>query len=301
MPDAGLTLLSHGLSSNAWLVTDEETGRELVLRVALTPAARSTYQREHAVLARVLNTLDQADSSALRVPRPLNGHWTLESSSAVNFSVTERLGGRGLALAHAAEAAEAIGRALRTLHEVDVRGLGLPDSTRSWPFDDTPVKPTLASQLTPWAHDIQQAAATPPRVLVHRDLHEENILWPLADHPDGSRVGFVDFGMASVGAGGWDFAALAYFLSWRVAAIALTSYLPDRDLRGVTCQTQLLALSFAHYRLVTAEDNDEIPHAIAFINETLSWLEHRRGGHDGSTPAGRTASRPRPDRSDLGE
>jgi Ser/Thr protein kinase RdoA (MazF antagonist) len=62
--------------------------------------------------------------------------------------------------------------------------------------------------------DIRQVAATQPRVLVHGDLHDENIRWPLADHPDGSKVGFLDFGMASVGTAVGDFAALAYFLSW---------------------------------------------------------------------------------------
>ncbi|HYZ08205.1 MAG TPA: phosphotransferase [Pseudonocardiaceae bacterium] len=62
--------------------------------------------------------------------------------------------------------------------------------------------------------DIRQVAATQPRVLVHGDLHDENIRWPLADHPDGSKVGFLDLGMASVGTAVGDFAALAYFLSW---------------------------------------------------------------------------------------
>jgi aminoglycoside phosphotransferase (APT) family kinase protein len=109
--------------------------------------------------------------------------------------------------------------------------------------------------------------------LVHGDLHEENILWPLVDDPDGSAVGFLDFGMASVGAAGWDFAALAYFLSWHIATIALTSYRQDGgDLSRLTRQTQLLALSFAHHRLVTAQDNDEVGHGTAFIDETLSAL-----------------------------
>ncbi|MCA1670921.1 MAG: phosphotransferase [Actinobacteria bacterium] len=42
--------------------------------------------------------------------------------------------------------------------------------------------------------EIRQAAAAQPHVLIHGDLHEENILWPLADHPEGSAVGFLDFG-----------------------------------------------------------------------------------------------------------
>jgi hypothetical protein len=40
----------------------------------------------------------------------------------------------------------------------------------------------------------------------------------------------------------------------------------------LTRQTQLLALSFAHHRLVTAQDNDEVGHGTAFIDETLSAL-----------------------------
>jgi len=57
----------------------------------------------------------------------------------------------------------------------------------------------------------------------------------------------------------------------RIATIALASYLQnDGDLARVTRQTQLLVLSFAHYRLVTAEDNDEIGYGSAFIDETLS-------------------------------
>jgi aminoglycoside phosphotransferase (APT) family kinase protein len=277
--DARLTLLGCGLSSNAWLVADDVADRELVLRVALA-AAGSTYEREHAVLSRVLDTLNQAQPCALRVPRPITGHWLLESSQAVNFSVTERLGGVGLALVDAAEAAEPIGRALQALHDVDVRGLGLADTTRGWPFDDTPVHPIFGFGLTGWADDIRQVAATQPRVLVHGDLHDENILWPLVDDPDCSAVGFLDFGMASVGAAGWDFAALAYFLSWHIATIALTSYLQDGgDLSRLTRQTQLLALSFAHHRLVTAQDNDEVGHGTAFIDETLSALSSW-GGDD---------------------
>ena len=145
------------------------------------------------------------------------------------FSVTEWLGGPGLAPVHAAEAAEPIGRAL---HDVDVGGLGLADTIRGWPFDDTPAHPILDSRLTLWADDIRQVAATQPRVLVHGDLHDDNILWPLADHPDRSKVGFLDFGMVSAGAAMWDFAALAYFLPWRVSAIALTSYRDDSDRRA---------------------------------------------------------------------
>jgi aminoglycoside phosphotransferase (APT) family kinase protein len=271
--DARLTLLGRGLSSNAWLVLDDATGHELVLRIAVTCAARSTYEREHAVLARIVDTLTQAEPCALRVPRPITGHWTLESPQAVNFSVTEWLNGPRLAPVHAAEAAAPIGRALRTLHDVDVHGLGLADTTRGWPFHDTPTHPTLDCRLSRWTDEIRQVIATQPRVLVHGDLHDENILWPLADPPDGSKVGFLDFGMASVGAAAWDFAALAYFLSWQVAAIALMSYLQDDgDLARVTHQTQLLALSFAHHRLVTAQDNHEIRHATAFIDQTLSAL-----------------------------
>jgi aminoglycoside phosphotransferase (APT) family kinase protein len=270
-PEVRLTLLGRGLASNAWLFRDGVTDRDLVLRVALTGAARNTYEREHSVLARIFDTLNQAEPSA-RVPRPIKGSWTFESPQTVIFSVTERLDGDGLTPIRAAEAAEPIGRALRTLHNVDVGDLGLPTCTRGWPFDDTPVHPRFDSRLTRWAKDIRQVAATQPRVLVHGDLHEENILWPLADHPDGCKVGFLDFGMASVGAAGWDFAALAYFLSWRVTAVALRSYLQDGDLSRVTRQTELLALSFAHYRLVTAEDNDEVRHGTTFIGETLSWL-----------------------------
>ena len=269
---ARLTLLGRGLSSTAWLVHRDAPDRDWVLRVAVTCAAGSSYEREHAVLARVRDTLGRAEPCVLRVPRPVQGSWTLGRPPAVMFSVTERLDGPGLDPTHATEAAAPIGRALRILHEIDVGGLGLSDFPRAWPFDDTAVHPLFASRLAGWADNIRQVAATPPRVLVHGDLHEENILWPLAEHPDGSTVGFVDFGMASVGAAMWDFAALAYFLSWPVSAIALTSYLHDGDLPRVRRQTQLLALSFAHYRLVTAEDTDEVGHATAFLDQTLRWL-----------------------------
>ncbi|HEU0129303.1 MAG TPA: aminoglycoside phosphotransferase family protein, partial [Pseudonocardiaceae bacterium] len=251
VPDARLALLGRGLSSNAWLVHRAAADRDLVLRVAVTSAAGSTYEREHAVLARVLEALNQSEPGALRVPCPVQGSWTLGCAQPVVFSVTERLDGPGLVPGRAAQGAAPIGRALRALHEVDVCGLGLPDSARGWPFDDTVVHPLFASRLTGWAEDIRQVAAMQPRVLVHGDLHEENILWPLAEHPDGATVGFLDFGMASVGVAGWDFAALAYFLSWPVSAIALTSYWHD-GLSRMRRQAQLLALSFAHYRLVTA-------------------------------------------------
>jgi aminoglycoside phosphotransferase (APT) family kinase protein len=269
VPDARLKVLGRGLSSNAWWFRSAAADRDWVLRIAVTSAARSTYEREHAVLARVLDTLQQAEPGALRVPRPVHGSWTLGSPQPVMFSVTERLDGPELVPVHATQAAAPIGRALHALHEVDVCGLGLPDSARGWPFDDTPVHPLCASRLTGWADGIRQVAATQPRVLVHGDLHEENILWPLTEHPDGSTVGFLDFGMASAGAAGWDFAALAYFLSWRVSTIALTSYLHDDELSRMRRQTQLLALSFAHHRLITARDRNEICHAMDFIDQTL--------------------------------
>lgn len=272
VPKARLTLLGRGLSSTAWLVHSEVTERDVVLRMALTSAAGRTYEREHAVLARVLETLEQAEPCALRVPRPIQGSWTLGCPQAVIFSVTERLEGSGLVPVHAAKAAAAIGRAVRTLHGVDVCGLGLPDFPRGWPFDDTAVHPLFAARLVGWAEDIRELAATPPRVLVHGDLHEENILWPLAEHPDGSMVGFVDFGMAAVGAAGWDFAALAYFLSWRVSTLALNAYRQEGEPSHLRYQTQLLALSFAHHRLVTAQDPDEVSHSTAFIDQTLRRL-----------------------------
>ena len=77
LSDARLTLLGRGLSSNAWLVSDDATDRDLVLRVALSCAAGSTYEREHAVLARILDTLNQTEPSALRVPRP--HQWVLDA------------------------------------------------------------------------------------------------------------------------------------------------------------------------------------------------------------------------------
>jgi len=79
VPDARLTLLGCGLSSNAWLVSDNATDRDLVLRVALTDVSRNTYEREHTVLDRILDTLNQAETSALtttatsRAGRPLPG------------------------------------------------------------------------------------------------------------------------------------------------------------------------------------------------------------------------------------
>ena len=79
-----------------------------------------------------------------------------------------------------------------------------------------------------------------PLVLVHSDLHEENML------SDGDRLAFIDFGETFVGAAAWEFASIAYFTSWDARRRRPRRFAADDPAmrRAWRATVALLALSF---------------------------------------------------------
>ena len=82
-----------------------------------------------------------------------------------------------------------------------------------WPIGPRPLgahpalagHPGLAAALDRDRDAVRAAMAEGPFVLVHSDLHEENIL------SDGGRLAFIDFGETFVGTAAWEVATFAYF------------------------------------------------------------------------------------------
>ncbi len=287
---AMLSPLTSGLSSDAWLV--RWPNGEAVLRVATHPEDPVTYPNEHAVMRR----LRAADAT---VPGPITGSWLLDGWDGPAFSLTTYLPGQNLQPDSHVWAHEPIASFLRRLHALDVEGAGpvlqvdgrlrgaVDDPTLGtihawsgaplWPLDGSTLeihpalgaRPVLRARLEAHRDDVRAALLRRPFVLVHSDLHEENIL------QDGRSLGFIDFGVAFVGAPTWDFAAIAYFLGWDLADRTLRSYLdPLADLEGWRHAITLTALSLGPRRWQQDRENglDEDPHNEAYLLETLARL-----------------------------
>ena len=113
-----------------------------------------------------------------------------------------------------------------------------------------------------------------PGVIVHSDLHEENIL------QDGRRLGFIDFGECFVGAAGWELATIAYFGGWQLAEGVLAALPPDRqDRTRRLASIETLAVCFALFRWeqdLRLGQNDPA-YSEAFLRETLARLSTRSG------------------------
>jgi aminoglycoside phosphotransferase (APT) family kinase protein len=286
--------LPAGLSSHAWRI--RSTAGDLVLRLPVQiEDGVGSYPIEHAILARLR-------ALGARVPAPIQGSWLIPGWSAGPFSLTSFMPGARLRPESSAWAAPEIAAFLHLLHSIPATGFGpLVEVDRRlvgrsgqpedglvaafeglplWPFDRAELnehpalvdRPELASAIEPHAPLIRRAALDGHMVIVHCDLHEENIL------EDDRRLGFIDFGECFVGTAGWDFAAIAYFGGWPLAERVLGAY------RDETLPIQLhadpiaaLALSFGLYRWQQDRrlgvDGDDYNHE--FLRETVARFSPR--------------------------
>ncbi|MGH2513431.1 MAG: phosphotransferase family protein [Candidatus Limnocylindrales bacterium] len=298
MPVDDLRLIGAGLSSAAWFVRSGD--RRLALRIATEPAAPlNRYAGEHAILARLV-------TRGVLVPEPVTGSWEIARWPGPSFSLTTFLAGVPLQPAALESAAGEIATFLVKLRSVPTIGFG-PIGPLSagepvqgiatdpisglgawmagaplWPFDQSRLeahpalidRAALRSEIARWRSTIESAGRTRPAVLVHSDLHEENIL-DTRDRPDGRRLAFIDFGEAFIGAAGWDEAALAYFLGWpladRVHVLAGTGRAASRSgPRSIAA----LGVSFGLYRWWQdrQRDVDDNVHAESFLRSALDRL-----------------------------
>jgi len=288
---ADLSPLGSGLASEAWLVRGD--GPALVLRIASDPSdPPGTYRTEHALMARLA-------SLGARVPAPVAGNWQLEDWSLAPFSLTSFVPGVPLRPDAHGWAAEPIAGFLRRLHAIPTTGFG-PLVVRSggfsgrladpeagllaafegyslWPFGGARLadhpglrdRPGLVADIAGQADPIRSAALAGPAVIVHSDLHEENIL------QDGDRLAFIDFGEAFVAAAEWDFAAIAYFGGWPLAERVIAAYGAAGGEAGLRlAAVTTLALCFCLFRW--EQDGrlglNDPAWSEAFLGETLARL-----------------------------
>ncbi len=289
LPDL-VVRLGTGLASEAWRV--EAAGHDSVLRISgWAPDEPTTYRSEHAVMAR-LTELGAA------VPAPITGDWRQPDLAAPPFSLTTFLPGAPMRPDPDARAVERIATFLRQLHSIDASGYGPltqddhpagvdPDPVgglrerwsggHAWLVDgaDVATHPAWAEhrellwRLRTLASAVVDDALAGPMVLVHSDLHEENIL------DDGDRLGFIDFGETFRGTAAWEFASIAYFLGWPLADAVLAAYLPTpADVANWAPRVTRLALSFGLSRWEQDRDLgvDEEAHDEGFLQASLDRL-----------------------------
>jgi aminoglycoside phosphotransferase (APT) family kinase protein len=256
-----LSYLAEGLSSDAWLI--EERGTRLVLRISKSEERLEELIREHAVLAALT-------AVGAHVPAPVAGSWEHSDWSGPAFSVITFIAGEPLTPKDVMAIADDIARFLDVLHStappqkmpsLAERFAGAP----IWPIHRTnlsghPVEVDrhTVARLDNVARDVRRVLSG-AQVLVHSDLHEENIL------RTETGAAFLDFGCAFMGVAQWDFAALAFFLGWAITerVLATGALKSSYDVR-------LVALSFALYRWESSSgDTEEAQHCAAFIEETL--------------------------------
>lgn len=291
LADASLSPLGSGLASEAWLIRAGD--RALALRIATDPSdPPDTYRLEHALLGRLA-------ALGAHVPVPISGNWQVQAWRLAPFSLTSFLPGVPLQATAHDWAARPLAAFLRLLHGIPVTGFGrlveiegqltggsneMEDGLDAafygyplWPFGAARIeahpalvhRPELLSLIAGQAGAIRRAALDRPGVIVHSDLHEENIL------QDGRQLGFIDFGEVFVGSQAWEFAAIAYFGGWSLADRTLTAYLADqRDEPGWRTSIVALAVCFALYRWeqdLRLGLNDPA-HSEAFLRETLARI-----------------------------
>lgn len=286
--------LPDGLSSHAWRL--RSTSGDLVLRLPVhVEDGVGSYPIEHALLARLTEL-------GARVPAPIQGSWLIPGWSAGPFSLTSFVPGVRLRPESSTWAAPGIAAFLHVLHSIPATGFGplaqsegrLIGRSRHaeaglvaaferlplWPFGGVQLgehpalvdRPELASAIEGHAPAIRRAALDGPPVIVHSDLHEENVL------EDDGRLGFIDFGECFVGAAGWDVAAIAYFGGWPLAERVLKAYREAAPSTRIHADpVAALALSFGLYRWQQDRrlgvDGDEYDNA--FLHETLARLGPR--------------------------
>lgn len=304
LPAGSVRPLGLGLSSEAWLVGSER--RDLVLRIATDRDDRtSTYPAEHAIMAR-LAALDAP------VPVPIRGGWELADWTGPAFSLTTLVAGAPMRLPVDRSRVRQIAEFLRILQSIPVVGFGpvepeLGDAGAGaalqgvardraaglrawmggaplWPFDTSRLeahpalldRPGLRAAIAARRGPIVQAALAGPAVIVHSDLHEENILEDAGSKPGSAaaiRLGFIDFGEAFIGSPDWEIAALAYFLGWPLADAVRADLLGDPAIEPARrSSAAALGVSFGLYRWWQDRQRgiDEESHDEAFIQDSLA-------------------------------
>jgi len=288
IPFDSIAPVGTGFASDAWLVSAGE--RRSVLRVAGAAAEDSTYEMEHALMARL-------GAAGSPVPEPIAGDWELADWAGPAFSLTSWVPGDPLRPEARGRAAPLIAEFLRTMHAVRLAGFGplalvdgelrgsdadLEAGLRTWAIrplwplggarlDAHPAlrdAPGLARRLDARAARVREGLFRGPHGTLHSDLHEENTL-----DADGI-LSVIDFGEALVGPIAWEFATLAYFVDWSFADRVLETYLAGTDPARWRADATAIALCFGVYRW--QQDRllglDEDAHDAGFLEETLDRL-----------------------------
>jgi len=244
LPDARPRHIAEGFASDAWLV--QHGDETLVLRIERPDAGYpNSYRREHALMT-ALRAIG-AD-----VPIPVAGSWERAGYVGLAWSLTTHIPGGWTTNDRLARLIEPVAGFLRQLHSLPADGdpiAALVDRFGDdvWPMSDRDLaghpalagRPALQAQIARHAAAVRATLERGPFVLVHSDLHEENML------SEGDRVGVIDFGETFTGVAAWEFASIAYFTSWDLADELLVRYLDDpSDGVGWRADIALLALSF---------------------------------------------------------
>ncbi|MCT9003049.1 phosphotransferase family protein [Microbacterium memoriense] len=282
--------LGTGLASDAWRVRSGPAW--WALRIARDrPGAGATYPMEHAVMAELAR-------AGARVPRPVRGSWQLDGWTGPAFSVTTGLEGAPLAESDRLRAAPALAAFLRVLHAQPVSGFGavqvdggalrgeqssMPAGLMAWArrplwplgharLEDHAAladRPHLRERLQAHAPVVRAALESGTGVLVHPDLHEENIL------DAGGEIGVIDFGEALIAPAAWEFAAVGYFTDDATADATLSAYAADDAARvRLRADSTAIGLCFGVHRWAHDGDLSEERDAFndTFLRRTLARM-----------------------------
>ena len=281
-----LATIGEGLASDAWSVLDGD--RRLVLRVSNDVEMAATYPMEHALMAGLV-------AAGARVPSPVAGDRDVQGWDGPAFSVTTWVPGSPLRAGLRVAAAPQIAAFVRVLQAIPVEGFGaltvvdgrlraarddreagiLAWATRPfWPLGSVGLeahpplasRPDLPRRIEPHAPVVRAALLGGPAVILHSDLHEENLL-----EADGL-VHVIDFGEALVGPAAWEIASIAYFLGWEVADATLDALIEDTAERERwRADAAAVGLAFGVYRWHQDHElgMDEDVHDEAFLEATL--------------------------------
>ena len=265
--------------------------RRLVLRVSNDAEAAATYAMEHALMARLV-------AAGAPVPSPVAGDWDVQGWVGPAFSVTTWVPGSPLRAGLRVTSAPQIAGFIRLLQAVAMDGFGaltvadgrlrgafddreagiLAWATRPfWPLGSVGIeahpplslRPDLRRRLEARAPVVRAALLGGPAVVLHSDLHEENLL-----EADGL-VHVIDFGEALVGPAAWEVASIAYFLGWDVADATLDALVEDVTVRaGWRADAAAIGLAFGVYRWHQDDElgMDEDVHDEAFLESTLARI-----------------------------
>jgi aminoglycoside phosphotransferase (APT) family kinase protein len=274
-PSATATHLGEGFASDAWLVHDGDV--RLVLRIERPDAGYpNSYRIEHERMAALV-------AAGAVVPTPVTGSWEVVPDAALAYSLTTHLPGSPTSNGALAGLVDQVAAFLRVLHGMPATGDMRPALMERfadgiWPIGGRPLsahpalagRPALRARVERHAIAVQAAMERPPLVLVHSDMHEENML------SDGDRLAFIDFGEAFEGAAAWEFASIAYFTSWDLSDAILVRYLDDPAAAlAWRADVALLALSFGLCRweqdIDMALDTDAYNEG--FLRQTLGRIE----------------------------